>query len=167
MSALLYGRADLARAYLDSLLAHSSSTLGQAEVFSGRDGGFGRNLPPHATAAATALELVHALVAVEDGDTLVLGAGLAPDAWPSASIARAPTRWGVLQATFTRPEPNQWSVHWQGVRAPVRVHVPEGLRLARVLGPGVATSDGRWILAPSEAGGVEFATTPSAAKETS
>ena len=163
MSALLDGRGGLARAYLDSLLAHSSSTLGQAELFSRLDGGFGTNLPPHATAAATALDLVHALVAVEDGDTLVLGAGLTADMWPAARVAHAPTRFGALEVRFTRrPRSkirNEWTASWQGIRAAwVRVRVPEGEGLRDVGGRTIPSDGGRWIVARPGVTSVRFET---------
>src|SRR5262249_1858696 len=126
MSALLDGRGHVARAYLDGLLAHSSSTLGQAELFSARDGGFGTNLPPHATAAATALDLIHALVAVEDGDTLVLGAGMDAAMWRGARVQNAPTRFGMLDVTFERLGSDRCRATWRAIRAPVRVCAPAG-----------------------------------------
>ena len=161
MTALLDGRGDVARAYLDSLLAHSSSTLGQAELFSCLDGGFGANLPPHATAAATALDLVHALVAIEDGDTLVLGAGLTADMWPRAGVARAPTRFGTLSASFDRPAsaPNTWRVNWGDIRAArVLIRVPEGQALRSAGDGAIGRDGGHWIVARPGARSVTFET---------
>jgi len=162
MAALLDGRGDMARAYLDSLLAHSSSTLGQAEMFSRLDGGFGANLPPHSTAAATALDLVHALVAIEDGDTLVLAAGLTADMWPQAGVARAPTRFGMLSVSFDRPAseaPNAWRVSWGDIHAArVRIRVPEG-QILRAAGDGAFGFDGgRWVVARPGVRSVTFET---------
>src|SRR5262249_11524255 len=160
MSALLAGRGDVARAYLDTLLAHSSSTLGQAELFSALDGGFGTNLPPHATAAATALDLVHALVVVEDADTLVLGAGLDADMWRSAQVERAPTRFGTLDAAFERTATDRYRVSWRGIQPPARVRVrtPAGYAL-REVGRG-GTGSGPWVVARPRARAVEFAVAP-------
>jgi hypothetical protein len=164
MSALLDGRGATARTYLDSLLAHSSSTLGQAELFSRLDGGFGTNLPPHATAAATALDLVHALVAVEDGDTLVLGAGLTGAMWHEARLTSAPTRFGTLAVVFEQlasTAENAWRVSWDGVDAArVRVRVPEGERLRDVSDGGFAFDSGRWVVARPGVQAVTFGTEP-------
>jgi hypothetical protein len=148
MSALLDGHGETARAYLDSLLVHSSSTLGQAELFSSRDAGFGGNLPPHATAAATCLDLIHALVAVEDADTLVLGAGLTAATWTRAGADRAPTRFGLLDVHFGHDRPNEWRVKWQGTRAWTRIRPPLGLHLERILHPGGIPSAPDAILVP-------------------
>ena len=59
------GAPALAREYLDSLLAASTSTLGQAELSSRKSRDFGDNLPPHATAAAQVVDLVRNLIVGE------------------------------------------------------------------------------------------------------
>lgn len=149
MTALLAGRGALARAYLDSLAAHSSSTRGQAELFSRADGGFGSNLPPHATSAASVVELVHALLACEQGDTLVLAAGLSPAAWAGGKLTGAVTRFGTLDLTYARPTPDRFEVRWRGVNAPVRLRVPEGFDVAALEGDPAHAAGADWIVAPA------------------
>jgi len=86
--ALLAGRPAEARRWLHGILAHSSSTLGQAEIFH-RDGGFGLNMPPHGTAAATLVDLVRNMIVCDVRDTLELGLGGDAGWWAGTKLTRA------------------------------------------------------------------------------
>lgn len=152
VTAMLAGDRGAARAYLDSLRAHSSSTLGQAELFARSSGGFGRNLPPHATAAAAVVELTHALFVIEHGDTLVVAAGLDEAGWRrTPTFSAAPTRFGVLEMSFGGVGSDGVRVSLHGVTAPVKVRLPEGCTLAS--GPAGARDRGDgWVVSPTAPG---------------
>ncbi|HTR96752.1 MAG TPA: hypothetical protein VMH61_02525 [Candidatus Acidoferrales bacterium] len=162
VTAMLAGDAGAADEYLDSLLAHSSSTLGQSEIFSRRDGDFGRNLPPHATAAAAVVELTHARLAFELPDTLLLGAGLDAAGWAHASLTGAPTRFGTLSVAFARPARGRFVVRWSGVDAPVRVRVPAGFALTSLAGDPARDEGGGWIALAAGAHSVTLIARPAA-----
>ncbi len=122
------GRPAYARAWRDSLLAHSSSTIGQAEIFDRRDGGFGSNLPPHATAAAVLVDLLRSMVLADPGDTLEIALGCDTAAWAGTTLSHAPTRFGVTSVSLDRPSPGRLRVRLDPLPAPARVRVPAGLR---------------------------------------
>ena len=153
---LLAGRADEARAYLADLIAHSSSTLGQAELFS-RDGGhFGINLPPHATAAAGLVDLVRNMIVSDTRDTLELALGADPVAWRGTHFDRAPTRFGVLDVALETPSPERRRARWSPVAVPARVRIADGERLLEVLTPGARAAGEHWVECPPQAREVEF-----------
>ncbi|MCC6650566.1 MAG: hypothetical protein IT348_05410, partial [Candidatus Eisenbacteria bacterium] len=92
--ALLAERPADARASLADLLAHSSSTLGQAEIFSSHTRDFGANLPPHGTAAAQLVELVRDMIVMDVRDTIDVAAGGDLSWWAGTTLMRMPTRFG-------------------------------------------------------------------------
>lgn len=152
--ALLAGRPADARASLADLLAHSSSTLGQAEIFSRSTGGFGGNLPPHGTAAAQLVELLRDMVVLDVRDTLDVGACADAAWWAGTHLRRAPTRFGLLELSLTRPAADRFEARWSAPGAPVRVRVPDGYALVRADGGAADPADARWVLCPSTAGSV-------------
>lgn len=152
--ALLADRPADARAALGDLLAHSSSTLGQAEIVSRSTGGFGGNLPPHGTAAAQLVELMRDMVVLDVRDTLDVGACADAAWWAGTHLRRAPTRFGVLELSLTRPAADRFVARWSAPGAPVRVRVPEGFALARAEGGAADPTDARWVLCPAAAGSV-------------
>jgi hypothetical protein len=144
---LLAGRPEEARAWLAGVLAHSSSTLGQAEALS-RDGGFGDNLPPHTTAAATLVDLLRNMLVYEEGDRLDIGLGAPLEWWRGTRLERAPTRYGTTSVRLERPEPDVLRVRLEPLPAAVRVRVPYGARAVAALSTGARVVDGTWVEAP-------------------
>ena len=156
---LLAGRPAEARAWLAGVLAHSSATLGQAEIVA-RDGGFGANLPPHATAAAALVDLLRNMLVGDARDTLELAAG-APLAWWSGTrLERAPTRFGVTSVRLDRPAAGVLRVRLEPLRVPLRVRVPDGVRALAAVGPDSRVRDGRWVEAAAGAREIAFRVEP-------
>lgn len=155
MNALLRGDAAGAWITVRALLEHSSSTLGQAETFHA-NGGFGRNLPPHGTSAADLADLLQSLLALDDGDTLVLAAGAPLSWWNGASLARTPTPYGLLDLSLAHPAADRLHARWGGANAPVRLRVPDGRVATSASGGAVVRPGGRWVVAPAGVGDVEI-----------
>lgn len=156
---LLAGRPAEARAWLAGVLSHSSATLGQAEIVA-RDGGFGANLPPHATAAAALVDLLRNMLVGDARDTLELAAG-APLAWWSGTrLERAPTRFGVTSVRLDRPAAGVLRVRLEPLRVPLRVRVPDGVRALAAVGPDSRVRDGRWVEAAAGAREIAFRVEP-------
>jgi len=158
---LLAGRPAETQAYLAGLLAHSSSTLGQAEIVS-RGGGFGANLPPHATASATLVDLLRNMVVSDTRDTLEVGLGAPLAWWAGTRLERAPTRHGVAGLRLERPAPDVLRLRLDPLAAPLRVRVPDGVRATAALSPGarLAGADGRWVEAGPGTREVSFRVAP-------
>ncbi len=162
-TSLLAGRPAEARAALATLLAHSSSTFGQAELFDLASGGFASNLPPHATAAAGIVDLVRNMIVSDGGDTLELALGGSLAWWGGTRLEHAPTRFGVIDVGFAHPAPNRLEARWTAVAVPTRVRVPDGVRAVEVLssagrivrgvsvecGPGVTSIAVRVVAGPA------------------
>jgi hypothetical protein len=145
-NSLLADRPAEARAALATLLAHSSSTFGQAEIFDLAAGEFAANLPPHATAAAGLVDLVRNMIVCDARDTLELALGGSIAWWQGTRFERAPTRFGVLDLAFDHPAPNRLEARWTEVRVPTRVRMPDGLRAVESLAPGARiVRGGVWI----------------------
>jgi hypothetical protein len=145
--ALLDERPAMARRYVSDLLAHSSSTLGQAEIFDRAGGRFGNNLPPHTTAAATLVDLLRNMVVSDAGDTLDLALGGDLDWWSGTEFKRAPTRFGVVDVALSRQE-DVLEATWSTAAAAVRIRVPDGAVASQSLIPGIQVHDARWIVCP-------------------
>ncbi len=154
--ALLAGRPAEARAYLADLLAHSSSTLGQAELFARAGGSFGDNLPPHTTAAAGLIDLVRNMIVCDARDTLELALGGDALAWRGTRIERAATRFGVIDVALDSPAPERRRARWGPVAVPTRVRVADGERLAHLLTSRARAVGERWVECPPMAREVEF-----------
>jgi hypothetical protein len=152
---LLAGRPAEARAYLAGLLEHSSSTLGQAEIVH-RDGGFGLNLPPHGTAAATIVDLLRNMLVSDAGDTLELALGAPLEWWRGTRLERAPTRFGTLGVRLDRPAADRLRVRLDPSTATIRVRVPDGARAVAALTPAARVVDGAWIEARPGTREIEF-----------
>jgi hypothetical protein len=152
---LLAGRPAEARAWLAGVIAHSSSTLGQAEIFQ-RAGGFGANLPPHATAAATLVDLMRNMIVCDTRDTLELALG-APLAWWSGTrLERTPTRFGITSVRLDRPATGVLRARLDPLPVPVRVRVPDGVRATTGLSAGSHVTGGSWVDAPAGTREVSF-----------
>ena len=144
-TSLLAGRPAEARAALATLLAHSSSTFGQAELFDLTSGGFADNLPPHATAAAGLVDLVRNMIVSDTRDTLELALGGSLPWWGGTRFERAPTRFGVLDLAFDHPAPNRLEASWTEVHALTRVRIPDGVRAVEALSAGARIVRGIWV----------------------
>jgi hypothetical protein len=155
-AAILAGRPADARAVLTAMLSHSSSTLGQAEIFSRADGGFGTNLPPHSTAAATLVDLVRNMIVSDARDTLEIGPGTPLQWWAGLRFQRAPTRFGVVDVALDQPAPDRLRASWTAVGAPVRVRVPDGTRVVAVMTPEARWGGGALIECPAGSHRVEL-----------
>jgi hypothetical protein len=147
--ALLAGRAGLARGYVDDLLDHSSSTLGQAELFHRGTGGFGLNMPPHTTAAATLIDLLRNMVVSDSRDTLDIALGGDLSWWNGTRFAKAPTRFGTVDVVLQRPAGDELAVEWGTSAAPVRIRIPDDAVAIATLTPGTQLDGGRWLHAPA------------------
>jgi len=155
--ALLTGRPGMARAWLAGILAHSSSTLGQAEIFDVRTGGFGPNLPPHATAAACLVDLLRNMMVSDLGDTLEIGLGADTTWWRGSRLSRVPTRFGATSIRLDRPEAGVLRARLDPVEAPACVVMPPGVIATRALSPGAHVRDGRHVDIPPRTAEVRIA----------
>jgi hypothetical protein len=160
--ALLADRGADARAVLNGMLAHGSSTLGFAEIFSRANGSFGTNLPPHGTAAARLIQLARDLVVFDVRDTLELALGVPPTWWGATRMERAPTRFGVITVTLDRPAATRLEAHWSAVAVPTRIRVPDGVRAVAVLTPGARIVGDHWIECPPQTTRAVFEVAPAA-----
>ena len=153
---LLAGRPAEARVYLADLIARSSSTLGQAEIFGRINREFGINLPPHATAAATLVDLMRNMIVCDVRDTLELGLGGDPSWWRGTRFEKAPTRFGMINVALETPAPDLRHAQWGTLAVPVRVWVPDGERVLEVLTDGAREVGERWIECPAGIAEVRF-----------
>ncbi|MBI1797506.1 MAG: hypothetical protein HY076_03260 [Candidatus Eisenbacteria bacterium] len=136
--ALLAGRRAEADSVMDAMLRWRSASGGAAEIFS-RDGGYGRNLPPHATSAAALVLLVRNALIFDDADRLLLTLGARDRWWRGARVRGAPTRWGTIDLAFRRDgDAAEWT--WTGVPVRTALTLPAGTRwrdpLPAPLAPG-------------------------------
>ena len=143
--ALLAGRPADAERVLAALLHWRTASGTSCELFSPA-GDFGRNLPPHATAAAALVALVRNMLVYDDADTLRLTLGARERWWRGAHVGRAPTWWGPLDVAFGRDGDTAWW-RWTGVPVWTALTLPPGTRLdGPVASPLVASGDR--VLAP-------------------
>jgi hypothetical protein len=129
--ALVTGRTAQADSVLDALLHWRTASGGAGELFT-RDGDFGGNLPPHATAAAALITLVRNALVYDEDDTLRLTLGARASWWRGARVDRAPTRWGVLDLEFRRENATaEWK--WSPVPVWTALTLPPGTRVSGAL----------------------------------
>ena len=147
--AIQTGRPGIARAWLNGILAHSSSTLGQAEILSARTGDFGLNLPPHTTAAACLVDLMRNMMISDLSDTLEIALGADTTWWQGTRLARAATRFGATSLHLDRPAAGVLRVRLDPVDTPVCVVVPPGLRAIRALTPGARVRNDHRVDVPA------------------
>lgn len=129
------------------MLRWRSASGGAGELFA-RDGGYGRNLPSHATSAAALVSLVRNTLIFDDGDSLNLTLGARDAWWRRGRVRGAPTRWGLLDLDFRRGE---HSAEWRWTPVPVwtALTLPPGMRLdGPPDAPLIAASSGTALLAP-------------------
>ncbi len=144
--ALLAGRRAEADGVLEAMLRWRTASGGAGEIF-GRDGGYARNLPPHATSAAALVMLVRNALVFDDGDTLMLTLGARAPWWRGARVRRAPTRWGMVDLAFRRAgDDAEWE--WTPVPAWTALALPPGTRLAAAPAPLAPGARPDLVLAP-------------------
>src|SRR5207247_7686776 len=93
-------------------------------------------LPPHGTAAAMLVDLLRDMVVCDSRDTLELALGGDPAWWDGTRLTRAPTRFGVLDITLRRAGDGRLEARYTPVPVPVRVRIPDGVRVTQVTTPG-------------------------------
>jgi len=111
--ALLTGWTAPADSMLDAMLHWRTASGTAAELFS-RAGDFGRNLPPHPTAAAALLAQVRNRLIYDDIDTLRLTLGARRSWWQGSQVKGAPTWWGPIDLEFQHGN-NQVTWRWTPV----------------------------------------------------
>lgn len=149
--ALLAGRRAEADRVLDAMLQWRTASGGAGEIM-GRDGGYGHNLPPHATSAAALTALVRNALVFDDADTLMLTLGARERWWRDGHVQGAPTRWGMLDLTFRRDgDAATWT--WSPVPVWTTLTLPPGTRLAGGLpAPLRAAARADQVMAPPGTG---------------
>jgi hypothetical protein len=152
--ALLTGRRDAAERMLDSLLAWRSASGGIAEYFSRSTRDWGRNAPPHATAAAALVSMLRDALVYDEDDTLRLTLGTRTAWWRGADLKRAPTRWGVIDLHFDRSgDAATW--RWSPVPVWTLLTLPPGTALAGAAPAPLAGAPGETrVLAPPRSSAV-------------
>jgi hypothetical protein len=144
--ALLTGRRAAADSVLAAMLRWRSASGGAGEIMA-RDGGYGRNLPPHATSAAALVQLVRNTLVFDDRDTLQLTLGARERWWRGARIREAPTRWGNLDLSFHHGGNSaEWA--WSPVPVWTALTLPPGTRLAVAPPPPLRAASTTVVLAP-------------------
>lgn len=145
--ALLAGDRVAAERILDATLRWRSASGGAAEMFVGSTQDFGRNFPPHATAAAGLLSLVRNSLVFDDADTLALTLGARSGWWSGTTVRDAPTRWGRIDLRFSSThERADWS--WNAVPVWTLLTLPPGTRPREVVAPLRAARRPDQVLAP-------------------
>ena len=145
--ALLRGDREAADGMLDAMLRWRSASGGAAEVFVRSTEDFGKNFPPHTTAAAAFLTLVRNALVFDDGDTLALTLGARSTWWAGTTVSDAPTRWGLLQLEFSRSG-NVASWRWSPVPVWTLLALPRGSRASAVKAPLLPGPRPGTVLAP-------------------
>lgn len=126
--ALLTGRRGQADSVFAAMLHWRTASGTAGEVFA-RDGGFGRNVPPHATSAAALAVYARNAILFDDADTLRLTLGARERWWRGSRVERAPTWWGALDVAFRREgDAASWS--WTPVPVWTELVLPPGTALA-------------------------------------
>jgi hypothetical protein len=125
--ALLAGSTAPADSMLDAMLHWRTASGTAAELFT-RAGDFGRNLPPHPTAAAALVTLVRNQLLYDDDDTLRLTLGARRTWWQGSQVKGAPTWWGPIDLEF-RLDADQANWRWTAVPVWTSLTLPPGTRL--------------------------------------
>lgn len=145
--AMLRGDRATSGRMLDALLHWRTASGGAAECFVGSTRDFGRNFPPHVTAAAALLSLVRNALVFDDGDVLALGLGATSQWWTGTRVREAPTRWGRIDLCFVR-DGSAATWQWSAVPVWTLLTLPPGTRAAEVAPPLVPGPRPDQLLAP-------------------
>jgi hypothetical protein len=149
----------MADSVLSELLHWRNASGAHAEYFARSTRDYGRNLPPHPTAAAALLTAVRNALIDDDADTLRLTLGARSDWWRGSSVRRAPTRWGVLDLRF-RSTGSEATWNWTPVPVWTRLRLPPGSALAGPLSlPLQPGPDSQSVLVPPGIGSVRVRVT--------
>lgn len=145
--AMLAGDRAAADRILDATIRWRTASGGAAECFVGSTRDFGRNFPPHATAAAALISLVRNALVFDDGDTLALALGARAPWWSGTTVRGAPTRWGRLDLQFARAgDVATW--RWSAVPVWTLLTLPPDTRPASLTAPLRAGPRPDQVLAP-------------------
>ncbi len=111
------------------MLHWRDATGAGAEVISRTTRDFGRNLPPHPSFAAALLQHVLCALVYDDGDELMLTLGARRTWWRGARLRAVPTRWGVIDVSFSLDHGMaEW--RWTPVPVPTVLRLPPGTQPA-------------------------------------
>ena len=146
-AAMLVGDRAAADRILDATMRWRTASGGAAECFVGSTRDFGRNFPPHSTAAAALVVLVRNALIFDDADTLALALGARGSWWSGTTVRGAPTRWGRLDLAFARAGA---VATWQWTPVPVwaLLTLPPDTRPAAIPSPLRAGPRPDQVLAP-------------------
>jgi len=145
--AMLAGDRAAADRILDATIRWRTASGGAAECFVGSTRDFGKNFPPHTTAAAALISLVRNALVFDDGDTLALALGARAPWWSGTTVRGAPTRWGRLDLQFARAgDVATW--RWSAVPVWTLLTLPPGTRPATLTAPLRAGPRPDQVLAP-------------------
>jgi hypothetical protein len=145
--AMLAGDRAAAERILDAAIRWRTASGGAAECFVGSTRDFGRNFPPHATAAAALVSLVRNALVFDDADTLALALGARASWWSGTRVRGAPTRWGRLDLGLARRgDVATW--RWTAVPVWTLLTLPPGTRPASIEPPLKAAPRPDQVLAP-------------------
>jgi hypothetical protein len=146
---------------LDATIHWRTASGGAAECFVGSKRNFGKNFPPHATAAAALLSLVRNALVFDDGDTLELALGARASWWSGTTVRAAPTRWGRLDLRFARSGSDAtWE--WSAVPVWTLLTLPPGTRPASIEAPLRPGARPDQVLAPPGSKSARVALVPAA-----
>jgi hypothetical protein len=130
------------------MLVWRSASGGAAELFSRSSHDWGRNAPPHATAAAVLVSLVRDALVYDEDDTLRITTGARARWWERGELHGAPSRWGVFDLRFAL-DGDEASWTWTPVPVWTSLTLPPGRVLAeRPRTPLVGEPGSVRVLAP-------------------
>lgn len=145
--AMLAGDRVAADRIMDAMMRWRTASGGAAECFVGSTRDFGKNFPPHATAAAALISLVRNALVFDDGDLLALALGARASWWTGTTVRGAPTRWGRLDLEFAR-EGDIATWRWSAVPVWTLLTLPPDTRPATLTAPLLAGPRPDQVLAP-------------------
>jgi hypothetical protein len=132
---------------LDAMIRWRTASGGAPELFERTTMDFGKNFPPHVTAAAALVSLARNALIFDDGDTLALGLGARESWWSGTTVRGAPTRWGTIDLQFRRVGDHA-SWRWTAVPVWTQLTLPPNTRLRSIVDPLRQGSRSDRVLAP-------------------
>ncbi|MCC6652634.1 MAG: hypothetical protein IT348_15895, partial [Candidatus Eisenbacteria bacterium] len=106
------------------------------------------------------VELVRDMIVMDVRDTIDVAAGGDLSWWAGTTLMRMPTRFGTLDLKLTRPAPGRLVASWSDVTVPLRVRVPDGVRLDAVEGAAMPERGSRWVTCGTGQNRVALQVTP-------